>query len=48
MHLYFSVFITAVCFLFVLNDDDDNSDEEDDDEDKQFISQATTMKQTAS
>ena len=43
MHLYFIMFITAVCFLFLLNgdviyrDDDDNNDEEDDDEDKHFL-----------
>ena len=55
MHLYFIMFITAVCFLFFLNDDviyrddDDNNGEEDDDEDKHFISQATALKpQTAS
>ena len=44
MHLYFIMFITAVCFLFFLNydvinrDDDHNNDEEDKDEDKHFIS----------
>ena len=54
MHLYFIMFITAVCSLFPLNGDviyrhnDDNNDEEDDDEDKHFISQATALKQTAS
>lgn len=54
MHLYFIMFTTAVCFLFLLNDDviyrdnDDKSGEEDDDEDKYFISQATALQQTAS
>ena len=54
MHLYFIMFITAVCFLFLLNgdviyhDDDDNNYEEDEDEDKHFIRQATALKQTAS